>query len=1068
MGKQTVGYRYGMELHFGLSHPVDALLEIRVADRTAWSGEITSNTTITINKPDLLGGDEKEGGIVGDADVMFGRDNQVPNSYLQSLFTGLMPAFRGMMGVLWKGGQVTANNPYIKPWSFKVRRINEGWGLGDPTTGFLYGTSQLHPWLQEPGQVDPRNCLNDHEYFALVVPGSTWGTFDHARAQLEAYYGYPIINTLIGYNANDPHVNGYGIDVPPGENEQITLHYLFGVPAASLDMRTTGNVNSNMLDMVTTGLVDLEQAFFWNGHQDYGSFGQFPGMYYIHQFSNTTAVKPPEFLLSGSVNNAYFGTEIGWVNIDFYGTLRINCRRKLRPPDDPCNPMCTPPWPDYEPDPTFCDIDGTLVKKLTWTQATGTFKVLSIYLKYSNNTIREYPNAPALPLGDEHYNDEAYWTGLYNTAVSAGRMRTGYTYSPDGRGIGDVYPRVWPQAPGSLVYKSSETVTIEPDIWEPDFARIGDDMNPSHILYQLHTNGDWAMGWPRALMGDSFATAAETLYNEGFGLSLFWTQQEKIDVFCQIVLDHIAGVIYPNRRTGQFELKLIRDDYDPDALEEFDTSNILEMQSFQRGGYGETVNEVIVIYTNPVTGKDIATPPGQDMANIRAQGGAIITRKIHYPGITSAELALRVRDRELVAGSTPLAKGRITVDRSAWAVVAGDVRKFTWPPLGISGLAVRILDVKYGTLTDGAITVDFSEDVWGLPENSFGVQQPSEWVDPYTDPEPAANRIVTEASYYELQQRLSAADLDYLPEEAGFLSTAASRPSTDSFDYEIDTDSGSGYIEGGRGDFCASAELIEELGLPNNSGLNSIPITDLVDGHLIDVGTFAQVGTEIMRVDAFNSTTLFVTLGRGVLDTVAVTHEAGSRLYFLGGFTATDAVQRLEGEELDVKLLTRNIQSELELAAAPADTVTFEGRQFRPYPPGRPRINTELYPASIVGEALTFAWAHRDRLQQNLEGEETGSIGPEVGTTYTLRLIDDDTETELYLAEGITDDTHVVSPSISGTYTLRSELSSWRDGVESLQKQIHIFTYVNGNYRSLEEDGFNRITEMGLDRILEA
>lgn len=130
--KVTVGYRYYMGLHFGLCHgPVDSVKEVLVGDRTAWSGGQTETGMISINAPNLFGGDDKEGGIVGDLSILMGTSGQSVNSYLQAkLGATKIPAFRGILSALWSGGQVTANNPYVKPWAFRVSRTLEGWSGG--------------------------------------------------------------------------------------------------------------------------------------------------------------------------------------------------------------------------------------------------------------------------------------------------------------------------------------------------------------------------------------------------------------------------------------------------------------------------------------------------------------------------------------------------------------------------------------------------------------------------------------------------------------------------------------------------------------------------------------------------------------------------------------------------------------------------------------------------------------------------------------------------------------------------------------------------------------------------
>lgn len=122
--KYTVGYWYGMGAHIVLCHgPVDNILEIKVGDKIAWSGNISQNSEITINNPELFGGDQREGGIVGHVDVMMGDENQTVNSYLKSKLGQYIPAFRGVVSLVLKHVLVSAMNPYIKPWSIRAKRI---------------------------------------------------------------------------------------------------------------------------------------------------------------------------------------------------------------------------------------------------------------------------------------------------------------------------------------------------------------------------------------------------------------------------------------------------------------------------------------------------------------------------------------------------------------------------------------------------------------------------------------------------------------------------------------------------------------------------------------------------------------------------------------------------------------------------------------------------------------------------------------------------------------------------------------------------------------------------------
>lgn len=131
--KQTIGYRYFMGLHFGLAHgPINEVAEIRVGGRSAWSGSQTASGQITISKPELFGGDKREGGVGGLLDVMMGETTQSVNSYLVSAAGAQQPTYRGLLTAVFRRGQICSNNPYPKAWAFRLRRWSAGWDNNAP------------------------------------------------------------------------------------------------------------------------------------------------------------------------------------------------------------------------------------------------------------------------------------------------------------------------------------------------------------------------------------------------------------------------------------------------------------------------------------------------------------------------------------------------------------------------------------------------------------------------------------------------------------------------------------------------------------------------------------------------------------------------------------------------------------------------------------------------------------------------------------------------------------------------------------------------------------------------
>jgi hypothetical protein len=734
MAKQTVGHRYKMGLHFGLCHaPIDALTRISSDDRIAWSGNVTTTGNVVVSAPNLFGGDEKEGGLSGYFEALFGDDAQGYSPYLTAKIGAPIPAYRGIFSLVWAGGYIASNNPYIKPIAFRVRRILQGWSGG---------------------------------------------------------------------------------------------------------------------------------------------------------------------------------------------------------------------------------------------------------------------------------------TAWYSAKAAIG----------------------------------------------------AEDMNPAHIIYECLTNRRWGMGYPTDTIDEpSFMAAADALYTESFGLSFKWNREERLQEFMQMVANHIAGVIALDPASGKFVLRLIRNDYDPDDLDTFGPTDIAELTSVQRAMWGETVNEVTVIYTDPETSKESPVTV-QDLANISIQG--IVSQTVRYDGIRNRNLAARVAQRDLDASTIPLARVALKGNRRLGVLYPGQVFKLEWPAEGFEEVIMRVISINRGLLTDGEISVECVEDVYGMPDSSYVAPIAVGWTDPRTEPAEAAYRITEEATRYELSQTLSAVQLAAVDDDDGYMHAIAVRPSSDSIDFGLRTRTGANaYTEVGRGPFAPTATLAAAL-TPSQT---SFTVANMDQAALVaEVGSlFASIDDEIIRIDTFNPVSGAITCGRGILDTVAAAHLSGVRVFFRDGFRAFDPGVRLDGETWNAKLTPRTGRGELAEGSAPADSIVFDRRAFRPYPPGKFRINTAAYPSTATAP-LVVDWAHRNRLLQNLESEEISSITTEPAVTYNVRVYDADSAVLLDSSTGLTGTSW--TSSLSGPYPLRVELESSRATYLSRQKHnwgtITFDGYTPGDAR-LAENGDIRIAETGDRRVTE-
>lgn len=881
----TVGYKYHMGEHIAICHgPVDAVLAIDIGERRAWSGNVTSNDTISISKPTLFGGTEREGGVEGSVDVLMGASSQAQNSYLAAKCSPDVPAYRGVLSLVFRGLTAArsfywaAMNPYIKPVEITARRILQGWNTA--------------VWYPEKAEIGPGNQVTTivgvEDYWdALQMP-------EHADPGLHNY-------------APPPYRPGYG--------------------------------------------WDLLQAPFGEG----------------------SSFTPPE----------------------------------------------NSPW----------DLRSVLWIRKTITQPANT--ICTITVKAENGAVVFY-NGKKIGVINEN-----------NIQPSGGIPPQVLTFvipkeNPAAQETGLIVIKGFDELPplGTVAtYLSAEVIATKYD---------SPDMNPAHIVYQCITDPEWGMGYPTSQIDTvSFAAAADALFDEGFGISLEWNQQSKIQDFIQAVMDHVGAVFYSHPQTGKFGLKLIRDDYDPESLSIYDESNTVSLDSFQRKAVGETVNEITVKFRDKDSGNDTSVTI-QDLASIQSQG-AVISQVKQYPGISSPQLAQRVAMRDLIAGTSTLSKITITVNRAGWNLIPGDVFKFSWSKLGLTSVIYRVIGVSYGTLTDGRIRVEAVEDVFGLPANTYAGQQPDGWIDTDQPPMPISNAYLTELSYYELSQLTEQATRDAYTGDESFLVALAEQPSpatTSLLIYTSLADVTEDYVQvEGMAEFTPTAELDGAIGRTDVTANYTAQ-----NGFAPSVGDYVYIDSEAIEITSIDTGTLTIGMRRGVMDTIPEAHADGSEIWQWSGIHGFTSVETdyTTGEQTYVRYIGKSAVDETGLDSAETQSLTHRSRWFLPWPPANVTINTEYFPAETDAN-ITVEWVGRNRLQQTagLVGWDEAHIAPEAGATYQIDFIDDDTDTVIHSESGIVmggSGASVNFDASTGDMTrCRVEIKAVRDSFDSWQTFVHAF-----------------------------
>lgn len=830
----TVGYWYRVLYHAGLGiGPIDAFLEFRGGEVSAWRGTLTASGTISINQPNLWGGEKDQGGIVGDVDVMFGEAAQAPNAYLLANLGEQVPAWRGLATLVFKGGKFGAMNPYPQQPSYKIRKIRKGWD-GDC-------------WYEETAEI--------------------------AIGWAEAVKRRAIEDTAL------PATGNGGVTVAAQANDKVIIEKVAGLAYPA-----------------------------WSAYSADGAPGSSPDGTWLNRFAVTTSAGTSQY------------------------------------------------WPEW------------------------------------------------------YLTEAAAYAGTLGRTVEL----TGHTSY-----------MIWPNDPNPGDNRGG--LSLQVSIVSTTIA-----MNPAHILYYARTHGEIGRE-PVANINDaSFRAAADRLYAEGFGLCTSYDPKaESLAEFEQRICAVIGGSISRSLVDGQVYLDLARGDYELASLPVLTDDDILEFEE-QPTVLDSAVNSISVKYFNPVAKEEVVTPPVRALALVQAFGETYETRE--YPEIPSAELALRVAERDLRASVTPTRAFSLTTTRKPYAWRPNTYFRLQAPKRGIADMVCILAEKQSGRLASGAMRITAAQDIYSLPSTSYVSAEPGVDTRPSADPAPVALQRAFEAPHVEVVAALSKADFAALDATDSFLLAVAADPAS-SRNYTLMTaPSGGSYTERAAGDWCPTALVVEGA----TRTATTFTLSDVSRLAEVEIGSAALWGDEIVRVDALDTGSGAITLGRGCADTVPAEHAAGSRLWFYDAGAAADATEYAAAETIDVKLLTNTGSQRLPEAGATPLVLTFAGRRVLPYPPAGVKIGGADWPGSVTGE-FAVTWAHRNRESQadQLVDTTVASIAPAPNTRYGLRFLDG----AAVLAErtDIGPGTATVTLAFTGTVTM--ELWTIDPAGASLQRHVHSFAY---------------------------
>lgn len=584
------------------------------------------------------------------------------------------------------------------------------------------------------------------------------------------------------------------------------------------------------------------------------------------------------------------------------------------------------------------------------------------------------------------------------------------------------------------------------------------DMNPAHIIRECLTDTRWGMGYSENdIDDDSFRSSADVLFTEQMGMSLLWDKQEALEDFILEIIKHIDAVLFISRVTGKFNLKLLRQDYDIETSLVLNESNVVSVQDYTKRIGNDLTNSVSVKYTNGIDWT-AALVEVQDLGQIMMQNATVNTT-VEYPGFCNPIVATKAAQRDLKTLSSPLIGCTLIANSAAYNLNIGDVFKFTWPNYDIYGKPMRVTGL---TISDGnsmQVRISCTEDSFATGLGNYLVVEDSQWVNVSVKPVPTYF-LVYEVPYYELVQaqgQTVANNILSINPLASFVGAAAAE-SQGSINALLFVDDGDGYDELATLDYSPYSVLTNSIDFTTASALlnSSHDLTD------VQPGTHAQINDELVLILTCDPLFNTITFGRGCLDTVPTQHAGGSTIVFWDAESIADSTEYNESEVVNVKVCPVTGLGALDISLATPIIKTLKARAIRPYPPGQVQLAGEYYPVTVLAQPFNVTWAHRDRLQQtstSLIDFMAGNVGPEAGTTYTIKVLDLEFNI-LATYTGISGTTQAISGiTLIGMGYI--ELYSVRNSYDSYQKHRIPVRFTEGDILLTENNTYVQI-ESGL------
>lgn len=541
----------------------------------------------------------------------------------------------------------------------------------------------------------------------------------------------------------------------------------------------------------------------------------------------------------------------------------------------------------------------------------------------------------------------------------------------------------FPKAPRPKLYTNGFTGTVN--------ERIGSDANPAFVVYELLTDKRYGAGIPKNLIdSESFLMAGSTLFSENFGISLVIDSAASAGQIITEIMKVIQGNLIDDPKTGKIKLKLTRNDYGNATIPELNPSNLKAVSNYTSGSLDTGVNEIRVKYLSREHGYEERTAIAQNNG-LRMHKGDVESQTISMPQVTSAQIAAKIAQRELVAISSPIKSCVVECTRAFSEINVGDVVHLTWPILGVEKQVMRVTAVNLGSLDSGGITMNLVQDVYGIFSAVYSDGSERAW----TKPAITASNVTS----YEIIDA-PAIFADGLTDAVLLMAEAPANAM--SFKLLVQAQNDSSFIDAGEQYFTKtfSSNVSLLAGIYSNATITMTGSTSGLDSYsesesLQGMGLYlvsSPAGREWIYAKSTviddENTARLLDVKRGIFNTQPLAHPVGAKIWAAGDLSHAIKLNYTKDEWIRFKMLTKTATNRLKDSDATVVEYHYESANNKPWRPGRLRVNGVSDGGLIIDEA-TFQWRTRDGSSTSIVHQEQDK-SQLTYSTYVVSVADDE------------------------------------------------------------------------------